>query len=205
MPTEAADGLRRVPINEYSLHIRTQIDGSIGASGEEVELTVNPAELRQSWPRPSRPRPIAIIGAGGIVNDAHLPAYRKAGFPVAGIFDINPERARTVAAKWDVPVFRSLEEAMAADGVVFDLATPPGSHLGVLERLPEGSVALIQKPMGHDLDRGDRHPEARPGAQAHRGGQLPAPLLADDAGARRCHAVAACSAGSSMSRFISTC
>ncbi len=151
MPTEAADGLRRVPINEYSLHIRTQTDGSIGASGEGVELTVNPAELRQSWPRPSRPRPIAIIGAGGIVNDAHLPAYRKAGFPVAGVFDINPERARTVAAKWDVPVFRSLEEAMAADGVVFDLATPPGSHLGVLERLPEGSVALIQKPMGHDL------------------------------------------------------
>jgi predicted dehydrogenase len=115
-------------------------------------VTVDPSELRQSWPRPSAPRPIAIIGAGGIVNDAHLPAYRKAGFPVAGVFDINAERARALAAKWDVPVFASLEEATATEDAVFDLATPPGSHRDVLQRLPEGSVALIQKPMGHDLD-----------------------------------------------------
>ena len=27
-------------------------------------------------------RSIIIIGAGGIVNDAHLPAYRLAGFPL---------------------------------------------------------------------------------------------------------------------------
>ncbi|MCC6777635.1 MAG: gfo/Idh/MocA family oxidoreductase, partial [Hyphomicrobiales bacterium] len=46
------------------------------------------SELRQSWPRPSTPRPIVIIGAGGIVTDAHLPAYRLAGFPVAGVFDL---------------------------------------------------------------------------------------------------------------------
>ena len=115
-------------------------------------MTVDPAALRQSWPRPSAPRPIAIIGAGGIVNDAHLPAYRKAGFPVAGIFDINAERAHTLAAKWDVPVFTSLDEAAAIENVVFDMATPPASHRSVLERLPQGSVVLIQKPMGPDLD-----------------------------------------------------
>ena len=31
--------------------------------------------------------PIVIIGAGGIVSDAHLPAYQKANFEVLGIYD----------------------------------------------------------------------------------------------------------------------
>ena len=115
-------------------------------------LRVVPAELRQSWPRPSTPRPIVIIGAGGIVNDAHLPAYRKAGFNVAGIFDIDRTRANALAARWDLRVFGSLDEAAAAEGVVFDLATPPGAHHGVLSRLPRSATVLIQKPMGRDLD-----------------------------------------------------
>lgn len=115
-------------------------------------MTVDPVLLRQSWPRPSAPRPIIIIGAGGIVNDAHLPAYRKAGLPVAGVFDIDTDRARALAAKWDIPVFTSLDEATATTDVVFDLATPPASHRAVLERLPERAVALIQKPMGPDLE-----------------------------------------------------
>lgn len=34
---------------------------------------------------PDHPRPIVMIGAGGIVKDAHLPAYRKAGFTVWGL------------------------------------------------------------------------------------------------------------------------
>ena len=35
---------------------------------------------------PSEKRPIYIIGAGGIVNDAHLPAYKIAGYNVQGVF-----------------------------------------------------------------------------------------------------------------------
>ncbi|HYH55149.1 MAG TPA: hypothetical protein VD772_00975, partial [Anseongella sp.] len=34
---------------------------------------------------PAKRRPILVIGAGGIVGDAHLPAYEKAGFEVFGI------------------------------------------------------------------------------------------------------------------------
>lgn len=114
------------------------------------------SELRQAWPRPSRPRPIVIIGAGGIVNDAHLPAYRLGAFPVAGIFDIDRGRAEALAAKWGLKVFSSLAEAAAVEHAVFDLATPPAAHLEVLGALPPGSVALIQKPMGRDLDEATR-------------------------------------------------
>lgn len=38
---------------------------------------------------PEKKLPVYIIGAGGIVQDAHLPAYGLAGFEVSGIYDLN--------------------------------------------------------------------------------------------------------------------
>ena len=46
-------------------------------------------QLKNNWPLPSFPKPIVIIGAGGIVNDAHMPAYRKANFDVLGLYDVD--------------------------------------------------------------------------------------------------------------------
>ena len=112
----------------------------------------DPWSLQQAWPMPAAPRPMVLIGAGGIVGDAHLPAYRKAGFPVCGIYDLDAARAADVAQRWGIPkVFGSLNEA-AGESAVFDLATPPGAHLEVLQALPHGAAVLIQKPMGRMLD-----------------------------------------------------
>lgn len=114
-------------------------------------MSFDPGALRQSWDMPSAPRPIVTIGAGSIVADAHFPAYRKAGFPIAGLFDLDRQRAAEVAARFGVErVFGSLEEACAQPGVVFDLATPPAAHAGALRALPDGAAVLIQKPMGAD-------------------------------------------------------
>lgn len=115
-------------------------------------MPIDVKSLRQAWPLPAAPRPIVIIGAGGIVNDAHLPAYRLAGLPVAGVFDIDTEKARALAAKWDIPAFPTLEEAIATPDAVYDLALPPSAHLKVLPSLPDGAAVLLQKPMGSDLD-----------------------------------------------------
>jgi predicted dehydrogenase len=110
------------------------------------------ADLRQRWPAPSRPRGIVGIGAGGIVNDAHLPAYRLAGLPVAGLYDIDIEKSRATARRFDIErVFASLDEALAFSGAIFDVALPPQELSRMVERLPEGSAALLQKPMGIDL------------------------------------------------------
>ena len=109
------------------------------------------ADLKQSWPRPRTPSPIVIIGAGGIVNDAHLPAYRLANLPVAGVFDLDRDKARAVADRWDTHAFATLEEAIATPKAVYDLALPPAAHLDVLPVLPDGAVVLLQKPMGRDL------------------------------------------------------
>ena len=108
--------------------------------------------LRQQHPLPTWPRPIVIIGAGGIVSDAHLPAYRKAGFPVAGVFDLDIAKAADVARQWGIPkVFNSLSEAASTPGCVFDVAAPPVAHAAIVAALPRGAAALIQKPMGLDL------------------------------------------------------
>ena len=116
-------------------------------------MRFDPASLRQFWPQPSHPKPIVTIGAGSIVVDGHFPAYRKAGLPIAGVYDLDATRASSVAAKFGVAkVFGSLDEALATKDAIFDLATPPGAHASVLERVPMGSNVLIQKPMGADLD-----------------------------------------------------
>lgn len=111
------------------------------------------AGLTQTWPMPSRPRPITLIGAGGIVRDGHLPAYRNMGLPVAGVFDLDRDVARRLADDFAIPVVHgTLEAAMAACGTsgVFDLALPPTAILQTVEKLPRGSAALIQKPLGPD-------------------------------------------------------
>ena len=110
-------------------------------------------DLTQAWPRPSHPpRPIVIIGAGAIVRTAHLPAYRRLNYPVAGIFDIDGARARDTAGAFGIDnTFASLDEAVRSEGAVFDVAVPGDQIVGILEQLPRGCAVLIQKPMGHDL------------------------------------------------------
>lgn len=116
-----------------------------------TDALFDPAALRQHWEKPATPRPIVVFGAGSIVGDAHFPAYQKAGFPVAGLYDPDHAKAEKLAQTWGVRAFASVEEAVAVEGAIFDLATPPSRHAGVLEQLPEGAFALIQKPMGSNL------------------------------------------------------
>jgi predicted dehydrogenase len=94
-----------------------------------------------------------VIGAGSIVRDAHLPVYKRLGFAVAGIFDVNSKASHERAAAFALPrVFESIDEAASMRDVVFDVAIPPQNIASVLERLPFGAAVLIQKPMGRDLD-----------------------------------------------------
>ena len=102
---------------------------------------------------PSQNRPVYIIGAGGIVNDAHLPAYKIAGFNVQGIFDINIEKAKATAEKFSIPnVFAKLDEMISAASpdAIYDVAVPGSQTIPVLTELSNGSAVLLQKPMGEN-------------------------------------------------------
>jgi len=100
---------------------------------------------------PAKPLPIIIIGAGGIVNDAHLPAYQKAGFTVWGITNRTRSRAEQLAEKFGIPnVYDSVAEAVGQAPVdaVYDITIMPEKFVETLEQLPDGAGVLIQKPMG---------------------------------------------------------
>ena len=105
-------------------------------------------------PRPRKPRPIVSIGAGGIVRNAHLPAYNQAGFPVIAIVDLDKNKAENLASAFGIPaVLSGVEEAAAyAPGdAVFDLAVPASTLVDLLPHIPDGAAVLLQKPMGETL------------------------------------------------------
>ena len=103
---------------------------------------------------PKKRFPIVIIGTGGIVKDAHLPAYRLAGFPVDTLMNRTRERAESLAAEFGVQkVFTTVAEAVAnaPREAIFDLALPASMFAEALRQLPDGAHVLIQKPMGETL------------------------------------------------------
>ncbi len=103
---------------------------------------------------PARPRPVVVFGAGGIVHDAHLPAYRRGGLPVAVIYNRNRARAEKLAADYGIPVvLDSVADAVTAapPDAVFDLALMPEQYVEVLSQLPDHAPVLIQKPLGNDF------------------------------------------------------
>ena len=83
---------------------------------------------------------IAIIGAGGIVDKKHCPAYRKHGLPIVGIYDINPDAAQVVAQTHGIArVYASLDELFNDSKVkIIDLAIP---NQGRLEIITAAAVA----------------------------------------------------------------
>ena len=105
-------------------------------------------------PMPRAPRPILVIGAGGIVRSAHLAAYDKAGLPVIGILDAVRERAESLAHQKNIPhVFESVADAVrfAPPDAVFDVAVPASQFSAILPQLKDASAVLLQKPMGETL------------------------------------------------------
>lgn len=116
-----------------------------------ASLSFNPEKLKQRWPPAQAPKPVVIFGAGSIVRDAHLEAYKMSNVPIAGIYDPDTEKARQLCNDWNLPQIISEDDAIAIPGACFDLATPPSVHASILSRIPEGSPVLIQKPMGSNL------------------------------------------------------
>lgn len=114
-------------------------------------------DINQRVSLPKNPLPIVIIGAGSIIRDAHLPAYKLANFPVRGIYNRTKERALELKNEFDFvekvydTVSELIEDAKSCNAV-YDIALPANRNCEILELLPEGSAVLIQKPMGESLD-----------------------------------------------------
>src|SRR6266481_2165641 len=124
------------------------------SNAETLDARIATALKTVRQPRPKLVRPIVVIGAGGIVRAAHLPAYEKAGFPVIGLLDRDKDKAAVLAAERHISrAFGSIAEAVrfAPPDAVFDVAVPASQLIHILPRLPKNATLLVQKPMGETL------------------------------------------------------
>ncbi|HZI31364.1 MAG TPA: Gfo/Idh/MocA family oxidoreductase, partial [Candidatus Binatia bacterium] len=96
---------------------------------------------------------IGILGAGFIVNDCHLVAYRKAGFNPVAIASRTRASAEKVARRHDIARVYETAERLLSDPTieVLDIAVPPPQQLALIKAACERKTVkgiLAQKPLG---------------------------------------------------------
>ena len=102
---------------------------------------------------------IGVIGAGGIVQNAHLPAYAKWRYSVSAICDVDRAAAEAAAKRYGIPsVCATAEELLARKDVdVVDVAIPEHRRPAVLPALLAArKPTLLQKPLAYTLDEARR-------------------------------------------------
>jgi predicted dehydrogenase len=132
--------------------------------------------------------PIGCIGAGFIMADCHLPAYRAAGFNVAAIASRRPDAARAVATRHGIPRVHDSVTALLDDPTlaVIDVAVPPDVQPALIRAAaerPHIRGILAQKPIAGS------HAEA---AAVVRACAAAGQALVVNQNMRHDHAVAAC-------------
>ena len=97
---------------------------------------------------------VAILGAGGIAQSAHLPAYAGHGIGVVGVWSRSAERTAQIPSAFPQVgrVYRSAEELLEDPRVrIVDIATPAAGRMAWVERAIEaGKHVLAQKPLTTD-------------------------------------------------------
>lgn len=96
--------------------------------------------------------PIGCIGAGFIMADCHLPAYREAGLNVVAIASRRETAAREVAARHAIPTVHTDVAALLDDAriAVVDIAVPPDIQPSIIQEACRRSHLrgiLAQKPL----------------------------------------------------------
>jgi predicted dehydrogenase len=111
-------------------------------------------DLDYQAPSPARTDfAIGVIGAGFILREVQLKAYRNAGFSIVGIASRTPEIAREVADLYGIPrVYDTVGELLRDPQIeIVDVAVPPDQQMVVIRQIVRHashvSGVLVQKPL----------------------------------------------------------
>ena len=99
---------------------------------------------------------IGCIGAGMIMAECHLAAYKQAGFPVVAIASRTRDNAEKVAQRWGIPKVHATPEDLIRDENVeiLDLAFPPDQQPALIKLALDQKhikAILAQKPLALTL------------------------------------------------------
>ena len=95
---------------------------------------------------------IGCIGAGMIMAECHLAAYRQAGFPVVAIASRTRANAEKAATRWGISKVHETPQQLIEDKSVeiIDLAFPPDQQPALIRealKQPHVKAILAQKPL----------------------------------------------------------
>jgi UDP-N-acetyl-2-amino-2-deoxyglucuronate dehydrogenase len=94
---------------------------------------------------------VGIVGCGGVVRQAHLPAFSKLNnVVVQAVCDKNQDLARQTALGHRIPgVYAEIADMLAKEKLdIVDICVPPQLHAAIaLEALRAGCHILMEKPM----------------------------------------------------------
>jgi len=99
---------------------------------------------------------IGCIGAGMIMAECHLAAYKQGGFPIVAIASRTRANAEKVAKRWGIPKVHATPEDLIRDETVeiVDLAFPPDQQPGLIRKALKQKhikAILAQKPLALSL------------------------------------------------------
>lgn len=100
---------------------------------------------------------IGCIGAGMIMAECHLAAYKEAGFTVAAIASRTRAKAEEVARRWGIAKVHDTPEALIGDEAIeiLDIAYPPDQQPTLIRKAlaqPHIKGILAQKPLALTLE-----------------------------------------------------
>lgn len=121
-------------------------EGTLAATQFEPDVKVRTNSYR-----------IGAIGAGMIMAECHLAAYKDAGFTVAAIASRTKANAAKVAERWAIPTVHDTPEALIEDESIeiIDLAYPPDQQPELIRKAlkqPHIKGILAQKPLALSLE-----------------------------------------------------
>ena len=102
---------------------------------------------------------IGIIGCGKIAQVRHLPEYEQnPGAHIAGLYDLNQERAQALAAQYGAKAYESYEALLADPAIdAVSVCSANVSHAEIaVAALEAGKHVLCEKPMATTLEDCER-------------------------------------------------
>lgn len=102
---------------------------------------------------------VALVGCGAVARDVHLPVLADLeGVEIAGLCDIERERARSVAEHFGIPSFVDVSALLkTTEPDVVHVLTRPESHAEVcIAALEAGCHVLVEKPFVYSAAEAER-------------------------------------------------
>ncbi len=103
---------------------------------------------------------VAIIGAGGIAQVAHIPVWKKLeNVELVAVCDTVKARAKAVAEKYKIPQFFTRDEDLLKrdDIDAVDICVPTNLHERLtIDALSAGKHVVVEKPMSRTVEEGEK-------------------------------------------------